>query len=618
MTGLGPRITAMLLLVTSIAVVTTAVSTQWLARRHLRATLQQRLNDEADDAAAHVDEEMWRMRRDLETWAGLQPMELMRTGDPDLRLASLLRALAQRSPGVATLHAVDADGTIRASSDAKAMDGRWQRPLFLGHAGPVSIGVRPNTVAAVSLWIGIRSQLDGTSLGTLVADLRTDFLDQTLGATNRGRTDEGWFRAILVDQTGRVIAGERPAGLELGTRVPFTDPASEHDLMQQQIANVTFVTASGSEPGHEDFGGLGWWVVAMQPAEQALALDRLLGRASALVAVTMLLLAGIVGHFAARTIVRPIQELAGLISRTATGDFSVRAASSRRDEVGALARAFDAMVGDLSRIVAELADARHSQSVAEDRERLADLKTRFVAMASHEFRTPLAVILAASDSIRRYGARMTPTQQDDRLAKIGTNVRFMTELLEDVLILGRAESGSKLTPAAFDFGGLVRELCDEIRAAHPAANVVLSGDDTAGTVLLDLKLSRQILRNLISNAVKYSPPGEAVTVMIDGNDERLGVAVSDRGIGIPVEDQARLFEPFQRATNVGEIQGTGLGLAITKKAVDLMGGTIMVASAVGEGTTFRWTLLRTLPALDETAVDDTVGTDTTEQQGESA
>lgn len=613
MSGLGTRITAMLLLVTGVAVVTTAMSMQWLARRHLRVTLQQRLNDEANDAAAHVDEEIWRVRRDLETWAGLQPMELMRTGDPDLRLASLLRALAQRSPGVATLHAVDDEGAIKASSDAKAMDGRWRRPQFLGHAGPVSIGLRPASVASVSLWIGIRSQLDGASLGILVAELRSDFLDQILGATNRGRDDEMWFRSILVDQTGRVIAGERPAGLAIGTRISFPGAPSEHDLMEQRIDDVTYVTASGAEPGHEDFGGLGWWVVTMQPAEDALALDRLLARASALVAVTMLLIAGILGHFAARTIVRPIQELAQLIARTATGDFSVRAASTRRDEVGALARAFDAMVGDLSRIVAELADARHSQSVAEDRERLADLKTRFVAMASHEFRTPLAVILAASDSIRRYGARMTPTQQDDRLAKIGTNVRFMTELLEDVLILGRAESGSKLTPVPFDFGGLVRELCDEIRAAHPAANIVLSGDDTAGTVLLDLKLSRQILRNLISNAVKYSPPGEAVTVAIDGNDVRLGVAVTDRGIGIPVKDQARLFEPFQRATNVGEIQGTGLGLAITKKAVDLMGGSIMVASAVGEGTTFRLTVPRTLPTVDDGATTDTI-----ELQGEPA
>ena len=292
----------------------------------------------------------------------------------------------------------------------------------------------------------------------------------------------------------------------------------------------------------------------------------------------------------------------------------MRADSSRRDEVGALARAFDAMVGDLSRIVGELADARNSQSLAEERERLADLKTRFVAMASHEFRTPLAVILAASDTIRRYGPRMTHGQQDERLAKIATNVRFMTELLEDVLILGRAESGSKLAPKTFDFGGLVRELCDEIRTAQKGANIDLRGDDTAGLVRLDPKLTRQILRNLVTNAVKYSPAGEAVTVAIDASDDGIRVAVTDRGIGIPVEDQGRLFEAFQRATNVGDIQGTGLGLAITKKAVDLMAGSIMVASAVGEGTTFRLTLPRALP----TSVEEAAAAESLESHGGQA
>lgn len=614
MRSLGARVTALLLLVTGTTVVATAASTQWLARQHLRTTLQQRLTDEANDVAGHLDAEMWKMRRDLETWTELQPMELLRTGDPDRRLATLLRTLAQRSHGIAALHAVGDDGIVRASSDATATGRHWTRPRLTGHAGPVSVGERNGSATMLALWTGIRSQRDGATLGTLVADLQPAFLDGILGATDRARIDEAWFRTVLVDGTGNVIAGDRPAELALGTHLALPEPTSDRELAALTIGDVEYVTASGAEPGYNDFSGLGWWVIAMQPTRDALALDRLLARASALVACSMLLIAGILGSVGARTVVRPIHELARLMERAATGDFSVRAASERRDEVGALARAFDAMVQDLSRIVAELADARHSQSVAEDRERLADLKTRFVAMASHEFRTPLAVIFAASDTIRRYGPRMTAAQQDERLAKIGTNVRFMTELLDDVMLLGRTESGSRLRPATFDLGGLLRELCEEIRATHVAAHVQLRGDDGAGLVRLDPKLTRQILRNLVSNAVKYSPEGAPVTVTVEGDATRLRVAVADRGIGIPVTDQARLFEPFQRATNVGEIQGTGLGLAITRKAVDLMGGSIMVASSVGEGTTFRLTLPRTLP----TSVEEATAAEALDERGGEA
>ncbi len=472
------------------------------------------------------------------------------------------------------------------------------RPRYVGHAGPVTIGLRATSAAALTLWIPISSQLDGAALGSLVAEIRPDYIDALFEPTERTPGDDSRFSTIVADDFGRAISGARPKGLDLGAAVRIGDDASDVEgVSRVTFDGVSFLAATSGEPGYEDFAGLGWWIIVLEPEREALALDRLLTRASLLITLGMLLFAGVLGSLGARSVVGPIRDLAGLMERAATGDFTVRAHSTRRDEIGGLARAFDAMVADLVRIVAELADARHSQSVAEERGRLADLKTRFVAMASHEFRTPLAVILSASDSIRRYGERMTATQQDERLAKIATNVRFMTELLEDVLILGRAESGTKLQPANFDLGALCRELCEEIRAGIGSGPIRLVGDADTGLVCLDPKLTRQILRNLISNALKYSPDAAPVDVTIQSGTERIVVAVADHGIGIPVEDQARLFEPFQRATNVGEIQGTGLGLAITKKAVDLMGGAIMVASTLGEGTTFRLTLPRSMPPV---------------------
>jgi signal transduction histidine kinase len=231
-------------------------------------------------------------------------------------------------------------------------------------------------------------------------------------------------------------------------------------------------------------------------------------------------------------------------------------------------------------------------ALTEERGRLAELKANFVTQASHEFRTPLAVILACCNVLQRYGPRLDPEQRNRRLAKIQSNVRHMTELLEDVLTLGRVESGRlDCVRRPVDVAALCEEVVADVRAAaSETPRLVLDRSACAGEVLLDAKLVRLILRNLLANAVKYSPEGGTVRLAATHRDGVLSLRVADEGIGIPAEDQAALFEPFHRGANVGAIPGSGLGLAITRNAVVAHGGSIVVESAPGRGTVFTVTL----------------------------
>jgi signal transduction histidine kinase len=247
-------------------------------------------------------------------------------------------------------------------------------------------------------------------------------------------------------------------------------------------------------------------------------------------------------------------------------------------------------------------DLRHA---LEKEKELGQLKSRFVSMASHEFRTPLTAILAASDFMKHYGHRMSGTDKLKRFDKIQAEVKHMTELLDDVLMFSKAEAGKlEFNPAPLEVEKFCRDFVEEIQAIHAATHTIaLSATDLPAQVEMDKRLLRHILSNLLSNAIKYSPVGSTVHVDLWGENGTLGLRVKDQGIGIPKEDHQRLFEPFHRAANVGNISGTGLGLAITKKSVEQHGGTLTLASEVGVGTTFTVMLPNIRPGNRTTTID---------------
>jgi PAS domain S-box-containing protein len=229
------------------------------------------------------------------------------------------------------------------------------------------------------------------------------------------------------------------------------------------------------------------------------------------------------------------------------------------------------------------------RALAKERE-LNELKSRFVAMTSHEFRTPLATILSSTELLDRHHDRLPAEERHTILRRIATGVDRMAHMLDNVLTIGRAETEAMdFSPAPLDLPGLCRQLVDEVRAgADRDMHFEFSGEQT--TVEMDEKLLRHALGNLLSNAVKYSRQGSRVTFNARVTDAAATFEIIDEGIGIPPQDHERLFEAFHRARNVGNIAGTGLGLAIVKKSVELHGGSIAFTSEIDRGTRFTVTL----------------------------
>ncbi|HEY6240231.1 MAG TPA: ATP-binding protein [Burkholderiales bacterium] len=239
-------------------------------------------------------------------------------------------------------------------------------------------------------------------------------------------------------------------------------------------------------------------------------------------------------------------------------------------------------IDDRKRAEAELLTA-----VQREKE-LSEMKSKFVSTASHEFRTPLATTLSSAELLEHYSESLSPAEKLNLLQTIQSSAKRMSEMIDDVLTLGRAESGVlKLNPSSLDLSELCNKVVSEFRIAQGRQHVITLDDRFDRTeAFMDERLLRHILNNLLSNAVKYSPPGSEVTLSLARREEQAAIEIQDRGIGIPVEDQPRMFESFHRASNVENRPGTGLGLAIVKKAVELHGGEISLTSAVGSGTRF--------------------------------
>ncbi|MGK0291039.1 MAG: PAS domain S-box-containing protein [bacterium] len=222
------------------------------------------------------------------------------------------------------------------------------------------------------------------------------------------------------------------------------------------------------------------------------------------------------------------------------------------------------------------------------------LKSRFVSMASHEFRTPLTAILAAQEILKSYYNRMEPQEIFKELDTISEKVHHMNGLLEGVLTYGKGEEQKvEYQLSVLNLSRFSQQIVLEVRMTYDSSIRIAFSNKTAHEeVLLDKNLLRQILTNLLSNAVKYSPQGLMITfhIKLDEKKENLVFMIKDRGIGMSEKDIEELFDPFHRGNNVGNIPGTGLGMSILKKAVILHGGSIQVESKIAQGSCF-WVCL---------------------------
>lgn len=243
----------------------------------------------------------------------------------------------------------------------------------------------------------------------------------------------------------------------------------------------------------------------------------------------------------------------------------------------------------LREAIFELENNKQEISIALAKEKeLNDLKSRFVSMASHEFRTPLSTILSSVALISKYNTSETEDKRQKHIARVKASVTHLTEILNDLLSLSKLEEGMLISkPVVFDIVDFSKEIVQDMQVLSKEGQTIEythTGDERV--VNLDIKFLKNIFINLLSNAIKFSPEGKKIILTSETNKSEVIITIKDSGIGIEKEDQKRLFERFFRGQNATNIQGTGLGLHIVTKYIEMMKGTIEFESEPGKGTTF--------------------------------
>ena len=245
---------------------------------------------------------------------------------------------------------------------------------------------------------------------------------------------------------------------------------------------------------------------------------------------------------------------------------------------------------ELIKTINELETAKEHMSELFEKERdLNQLKTRFVSMASHEFRTPLSSIQLSASLINKYVVKQDTESVEKHTFKIKNAINNLTTILNDFLSLEKLEAGKvEVNPQIFDIFTFAEEIAEEMQLMTKQKQIIVyEHKGSTRNVFLDQNLLRNCIINLISNAIKYS--GEDTMIQFNSilSETELIIDIKDNGIGIPATEINNLFEPFFRAHNTGDIPGTGLGLNIVKRYVGLMNGTCTCSSEQNIGTTFR-------------------------------
>jgi signal transduction histidine kinase len=225
------------------------------------------------------------------------------------------------------------------------------------------------------------------------------------------------------------------------------------------------------------------------------------------------------------------------------------------------------------------------RTLAREKE-LSQLRSHFVSLVSHEFRTPLGIIQSSAEILEDYLDRLDAAERKDHLQSIRNNTQRMAAIMEEGLLIGSFDAGKmRFKPAELEPRQFLQGLVDEVLSTTGGrCPIELSFAEMPAEIKADERLLRHIFTNLLSNAVKYSDPGRAVRFEIARAGAELVCAIRDEGIGIPEADLEWLFNAFHRGHNVHDRPGTGLGLVIVKRCVDLHGGRIKVESRSGEGT----------------------------------
>jgi len=526
-------------------------------------------------------------------------------------------------------------GPVNIGYDARIPSWVWDMPADYNVDGPEWMSLAlPKTPPPADkfLWTGVQRDIDLDTENPLInSPLVSVFLpiyrhDVFIGSVGhdmyvaQGLLDEtvrcgiaGAYHTVFRED-GRLLAHPKlkdriiaSKGLLLAQNTGDTEMLSLFKTCTARQERRFFGYDAGSDSyfAAARIAGPEWYFVTAMP--QAYLQQQAFASAQWVLWSGLLSLGLVLGFIAAilRTqIARPLAELTRATEAMAHDTESVPVLPLRPDELGRFANSFRGMVtkvgerenelrqlnNDLERrVIDRTADLNHA--LASERE-LVEMKGNFVSLVSHEFRTPLGVILSATDVLQRYFERLPTEKRARHLDMILKSTRNLASLIEEVLLLGRVEQGRlDFSPEPIDLEAFCRSMADEVTSATNAACPIRFRAFTSleGAVS-DESVLRHILSNLLSNAVKYSAPGTPVEFTASRNYQDVMFTVHDEGIGILEEDQARLFTSFSRGGNVGGRPGTGLGLVVVHRCVQLHGGSIEIKSAVGQGTAATVTL----------------------------
>lgn len=433
----------------------------------------------------------------------------------------------------------------------------------------------------------------------------------------RDDPEAGLDSLMAFDAEGRVLTSYHAAGTEridLGQALSRASGFLERgELFPQRTATHFVIVAPVVVDAPESLGVDRVRVGALAVAWSQSALDNQvragLVRQLCLGSAALILLIIVCIDFLKRFFSHPLEDLTRATERLAHGDTSIEVPSTvRRDELGGLARAveiFKRNVMIIEKLTSEQQKhaTRLSKALEKEREYNA-LQSEFLAMASHEFRTPLAIVDGAAQRIERRMGRMSEEELHQRIQKIRNAVRRMLALIESTLSASRLEAGKiELEVGACDLAAIVADACrrqQELSAFH---NIVVSQEPMPRAIAADAKKLEQIFTNLLSNAVKYAPDNPRIEVRLSRLDGQAVVSVRDHGLGIPKDDLPRLFQRYFRARTATGIAGTGIGLNLVKRLVELHEGTVEVESVEGSGTTFTVRLPIKEPPASSAAQD---------------
>jgi PAS domain S-box-containing protein len=247
----------------------------------------------------------------------------------------------------------------------------------------------------------------------------------------------------------------------------------------------------------------------------------------------------------------------------------------------------------LKEALQKLEQSQEELSAALDKEKqLNEIKSRFVSMASHEFRTPLSTVLSSASLLSKYTLADEQDKRNRHIDKIKGSVKHLNEILEDFLSLGKLDEGKVQSYAnEFNLRECILDVVDEMKPLLKKGQFIDQYYDGDAIIFSDKKLVRNIVINLLSNAIKFSNEGDRIAIYSTINNGKVVIKIEDKGIGIGEQDQEHLFSSFFRAANATNIQGTGLGLHIVKRYTDLLGGSVALSSRLNEGTVVTISIL---------------------------